>query len=741
MSVAASDWLGKTSMDRRTRFEALLEEATASRLVQVCQEAATLQDAWREICPRWQEADPQFVEALFRASDEADRAGNLEQALRLLRLAWLIAKRKGHADWQARSLFNAALVFHDREPRKATDLYQQALVLWRQQETASGQRRTADCHHQLGNLYLLCHNDLDAAERAYREALAIYEAQGHTQDIADTLNGLGNVLRLRGKLTEALDCLQRAVHLARETEQPRRLASKLNSLGLALQMAGDVAGAVQAYREALEFLPADQEPATHCVLLGNLGGSLMAIGQPTEALTILSKGLAIACQHSLSRDEAHLLSLTGAAQVYTGAVDEAETTLCDAVAAFDALEDSVGAAACLTNLGLCAQSQLRLQEAIRYHSQALVRYRQAGERQSQAQVLINLGAVYQMVGDLEGAEECFAEAAAICREIGYRQGEGSALGGLGLIYLERGDLDAAKEAYQQVLVIDETIGYRRGTAMNLANLGLIAFEHGDLPAAADYYRRSVAEAEAINDADGQAASWQMLGRIARLTGDDEAAESFLGEAELLAQHHNLSEVLRNVHRDQAHLAWSRGDMPVAYGLFREAIAAQEKARGGLWRERHRLSYQGQRAQSYAETILLCLEMDAASLTCEGQAARRVALELGEAARSRTLVEALAQTWLAMPANVPETLRASEVSLLARRQVALARLEEAIVEEAGDILGELDEIRVELDRTREEMAFSTPEYVDLRRGGPISYKELQVCLRRVGDERVTQQDCS
>ncbi len=692
------------------------------QLVHVCQEAASFQDAWLWICSRWPEVDSSFVEALFRASDDADRVGDWEQALRLLRLVWLISKRKGKTDWQARSLFDAARTIHDREPKRAIDLYQQALALWQHLDTTREQRRIADCLHQLGNLYLLYHNDLDSAERAYREALTVYEAQGCNHDIADTLNGLGNVLRLKGELVSALDCLQRAVHLVRQTEQTGRLVSKLNSLGLTLQMSGDASGAIQAYQEALELLSAKQEPAMHCALLGNLGGSLMATGQPTQALTFLSKGLALASQHNLSRERAHLLSLAGAARIYTGAVNEAEVTLRESVTAFDVLQDHVGAAACLTNLGLCAQSQLRLQEAIRYHSQALARYCQVGERQSQAQVLTNLGTLKQMIGDLEGAEECFADAIAIFREIGYRQGEGSALGGLGLIYVDLGNLDAAEEAYQQALIIDEAIGYRRGISMNLANLGLIAFRRDDLPTAVEYYHRSTVEAEAINDADGQATGYQMLGRIARLTGDLNTAASFLHEAQLLARRHNLCEVSRNVHRDQAHIEWSQGDLLAAYRLFHEAITTQEKARGSLWQERHRLSYQGGKERLYAETVLLCLEMDALDLTWKEQSTSWVAFELVEAVRSRTLVEALGRTRLATPTTLPEALRARETSLLTRRQVALARLEETVPEETEHICNELDEIRIELDRTWEEMALlPMSEYVDLRRGVPVDHE--------------------
>lgn len=120
-------------------------------------------------------------------------------------------------------------------------------------------------------------NDLDAAERCYRDALAM------APDHPFALHYLGVVLYQRSRVIEAMPLLDRAVALLpREPEFHNNRAQALavmqrhaeakdayaralelnpdhalawNNLGLTLQAMGDVIGAVNAYRKALERLP------------------------------------------------------------------------------------------------------------------------------------------------------------------------------------------------------------------------------------------------------------------------------------------------------------------------------------------------------------------------------------------------------------------------------------------------------------------------------------------------------
>ena len=137
-------------------------------------------------------------------------------------------------------------------------------------------------------------NDLDTAERLYREALAV------APDQPLALHYLGVALYQRGRIDDAMPLLDRAValvptepefHNNRGLALAARLQDDLaidayqralalkplhagawSNLGLALQARGDTAGAIDAFRHALAIAP--DHPQTHW----NLGLALLVAG-------------------------------------------------------------------------------------------------------------------------------------------------------------------------------------------------------------------------------------------------------------------------------------------------------------------------------------------------------------------------------------------------------------------------------------------------------------------------------
>ncbi len=115
--------------------------------------------------------------------------------------------------------------------------------------------------------------DIDAAERAYRAALA----QDAEQPLA--LHYLGVVLYQRGRPAEALPSLERAAALVpREPEFH-------NNLGLALAMLDRNEDAVAAYRRSLALKP------DHATAWNNLGLALQAMNRLPEAIEAFRRAL------------------------------------------------------------------------------------------------------------------------------------------------------------------------------------------------------------------------------------------------------------------------------------------------------------------------------------------------------------------------------------------------------------------------------------------------------------------
>ena len=117
-------------------------------------------------------------------------------------------------------------------------------------------------------------------------------------------------------------------------------------------------------------------------------------------------------------------------------------------------------------------------------------YIESANKQGEAGALGNIGLIYSDKGDLDNALKYHQQALVINKDIGYKQGEAGNLGNIGVIYRIKGDLDNALKYHQQALVISKDIGYKQGEAGNLDNIGLIYSDKGDLDNALKYHQQA-----------------------------------------------------------------------------------------------------------------------------------------------------------------------------------------------------------------------------------------------------------
>ena len=85
----------------------------------------------------------------------------------------------------------------------------------------------------------------------------------------------------------------------------------------------------------------------------------------------------------------------------------------------------------------------------------------------------NIGLIYSDQGELDEALKYHQEALAIHKEVGYRQGEANQLGNIGLIYSDQGDLAAALKYLKEALEIFEAHGFAREVEQTKRNIAEI----------------------------------------------------------------------------------------------------------------------------------------------------------------------------------------------------------------------------------------------------------------------------
>jgi tetratricopeptide (TPR) repeat protein len=186
-------------------------------------------------------------EAVGTAGDPGDAEG---APLSELHARARRAARRGHPE-EAVPLYKAALAEHRDSPELLGELGYRLLMEKKPQdalpylEKADQLAPTPQSATRLGNARRDLHDDA-GAERAYRRALALRPS------FSGAKVALGNVLRRRGEMAEAITLLQEATTSGSNEERSRAWVA----LGWARLTAGDRPGAEKAFERAIEFSPA-----------------------------------------------------------------------------------------------------------------------------------------------------------------------------------------------------------------------------------------------------------------------------------------------------------------------------------------------------------------------------------------------------------------------------------------------------------------------------------------------------
>ena len=98
-------------------------------------------------------------------------------------------------------------------------------------------------------------------------------------------------------------------------------------------------------------------------------------------------------------------------------------------------------------------------QAMTDYEQALILYREVGDRAGEAATLNNIGLVYDGLGDRQQALTYYQQALPITREVGNRAGEAVTRYNIAMIHRTEGDLDRAVDKLERVVDLDRQVGH------------------------------------------------------------------------------------------------------------------------------------------------------------------------------------------------------------------------------------------------------------------------------------------
>lgn len=534
----------------------------------------------------------------------------------------------------------------------------------------------------------------------YRQALEEWRALGDRRWEAETLVDVAGLESLMGDLAGAAADFRKALALWRDLAEPRRAADVSNLLGRTLRLSGDRKGAQGALEEALAVWKElgekaeEAETRNEICLLEQTSGSPAAVRSCFEELLELHRG-----QGNL-KGEATVRNNLGGLFDLIGEPDSALDHYGKALVLWQTLGDRAEQARTLSNLAVVHRALGEWQEALRLYGQVRELLPEIGDRAQKATLLNNVGFAYNSLGEPQRARVLLEDALKLRREAGGPRGEIITLNNLGATWRELGDSKKALDHHRQAL--DRAVALEDPRQQALSRLGLsqVHLELEDAAAALREIEPALVYFRETGLRGREAQALQVQGRALALAGRPREALPKLKE--VLERHRTLRDRAGEAEALQAlaRVERSLGLLDEARRHAEQAVALVEELRTGFVTPELRATFLATRRRAYELRIDLLMDRHASE---PGKGWDRVAFEVSEQARARTLIDALlaGRTGSNAPAQLMEKRQS-----LRRRLSALAGQDAG--REVETLLAELDGVEAEIRRQDPRLAaFSEP----------------------------------
>ena len=537
----------------------------------------------------------------------------------------------------------------------------------------------------------------DLAVPLYREAAALAEQSGQTENTARAWASLGSALWSVHEVGPAVEALERARDLARKGRFPRIEAQVLRRLANILVEAGRYDEGDRALLDALELARRSNDAQLIVGALNSLSVSARRSGRLREAHDYAAQGL----------------------RELDAAVAEGKTF--DAALLF----------ALPFNLGKSLADAGDYGAAIVYFDRAFASARETANIAGEWHALHDTAEWYEAQGDLERAERYYERALAQSRLMESRDPEAHTLRGLGSIAEASGDYARAIDRYTSAWTIFDRIAFTAEIPETLSALARAHFLAGRGDEAAAILQQALRLAIAYRQPISVARARLELANQHQRAGRTEQASKEYGETLAIARANAIRPLEPQALAGLAALARRGGDLEGAVDLYRQSAAAIEIIRGYIVSIDERAAYADAVHGTYSGLLDTLLDLER---TTGAQGAARAALVALERERTWNLQEALRDSGVDRSRELPETAR--------NRQRELQRV---VVQLQTQLIGRLEagrraELRAKLDDAERALnAVEGRTRVDASaadRGGSLGWtvpESLETLERSIGSD--------
>lgn len=485
--------------------------------------------------------------------------------------------------------------------REAEFYYQEAYQLYRQHQDTASWIETGMYYGEV--LYL---------RAKYDEAIDLFNSLSSIDHITgDTLKArmertMGMTKEKIGQLEESVAHFEKALTLARESNDSLMIGYTLQSIASNYREMGNYTKALNAFRETIPILEAIGNQGGLSVAYSNIGSIYRELQLYDQALEYFVKSLEI-------REKLNDVNLLATAYLSIGGLQK--------------------------DLGNYDQALIAYQKSLEYAIKA-------GNPVRKAVVLNNIGTLYLQIGNPARALEYYEESLAIREEILHPSQLTTLYSNIANRRFALGDIQQAADYYETVLSIRKEQGNMREVAKTLIDLAEVEHKRENLYKALDYANRAFGIADSTKDYTLLTDASRWLGFINKSMGNSPKALTYFQRS--LAYSRSLSKSSQIHPLIQVAEAYDEQDSDSALVYGQEAVALIEEGRSSTG------SYSAIKSDYFERYSDFYIDMASWVLKYRNDISEAYALV--EQAKARTLADELVQASQRIDEQLPDSVR-------------------------------------------------------------------------------------
>ena len=560
----------------------------------------------------------------------------------------------------------------------------------------------------------------------YEQARRDYRIGRKPAEEAGVLSSIGDIFLILGNYKKARSYQARALELSRSIGDRRVEIRALNKLGYLCVDSGLAQKALDYSNEARQLSRAAGDKSGEAQALDNAGLSYYATGDMPRALALFEQALVLWKEVDDRQGAAQTLNNVGYAYSNLGGIQKALNCHETALGLSESVNDRRTQALALTAIGGIRSWLGEKQEALNYHRQALQLLQTIGDRNGQAAAANGIGYVYDDLGEKSKALVFYRQALDLYTRAGNRNYAALSLGYIGRTLYALGNNATALRYFQHRLTLSRNLGDRRMEAYTHNYIGAVCESLKQTEAALRFYKQALTISIEMKDPRGQAYSMNRIGNIYRSQGDLQTALDYYNRALPLvrAVEDKRSETLTSyyiscVERDQQRFEEARS-------RIEEVIRTVESLRTKVASHEMRASYFASFHEYYEFYLDLLAQMHRKRPEC---GLDRLAFEVAERARARSLLDALSESGINIRLGVDRGLLTRERELQYRlnsKAEAQIRLLSGkhTPDQISAVKTELEDLWIQYQEVQAQVRDRSPRYAALTRPQILKVQDVQ-----------------